>query len=184
MGRPVQTPEQQAIAAARYMDSEERRRRIVEGRQKRRTFAALGKELGISEQRVVQIYRQSLARSPVLGFDDYRYEQYQALDALIGELWELARDTKVLPKDRVQAYAEIRGCLERQSKLMGLDAPSRSVVITLDVVESAIAALEAEESGLSRELQAGPAGILEGTAVEEDPPGAGRPPDQDEPLPV
>ncbi len=170
-----------AALAAKELREETRRQAIVDARNKRIPWREIAAEHGISIERAAQIYRAALARTPVLGVDDYRFEQLELIDASIHALLQLGRDPAVHPRDRVNAWREIREFLERQAKLLGLDAPTRSMVITVDYLDAEIARLESE-LGIAGRVQAGALALPAGAGAGADPAGGAGTPGVGDPV--
>jgi hypothetical protein len=109
------------------------------------TFAEIGKQLGITGQRAGQLYRQALAQIPRLAVDEHRVEELELVDLAIRRLMAIAVAVgeSTTPRTRVEAWTSIRGWAERKAKLIGLDAPSKHEVISLDAIDAEIAKLQA-----------------------------------------
>lgn len=146
--------------ATTSIDAAERRAEVVKLRRQRLTFDAIGKQLGITAQRAFQIYRAALAAVPAQQVDEHRAEELGLIDDAIRDLLDIALDHD-RPRTAVEAWGQIRGWAERKAKLLGLDAPTRHEVVTLDVIDAEIARLTAElgksESGESETGEAGAA---------------------------
>lgn len=70
--------------------------------------------------------------------EEVRALELARLDGLMVTLWPMARRGDLAAVDRVLKV------MERRSKLLGLDAPQRHEMVTLDAVEAEIRRLEAE----------------------------------------
>lgn len=123
-----------------------REARIFELREQRVSFANIGKELGITRQRVTQIYNAARDRIPASRLADLRAESTELIDEAIRDLLDIARDKSISPRTRVEAWNSIRGFDESLRKLYGADAPMRKeiTVLTDDVIDSAIKKLTEE----------------------------------------
>ena len=123
-----------------------RRARIIEMRRKRMTFAEIARQEGISDSMVHKLYRQALAEIPAYQIDEHRAEELELIDTAINRLLAIAEDGDVSPRTRVEAWSAIRGWAERKAKLLGLDAPLRTEIVTLTEIDAEIRRLEAELS--------------------------------------
>ncbi len=137
----------------------QRREQVVRLRQARMTFAAIGAQLGITGQHAGVLYREALAQVPRLAVEEHRVEELELVDLAIQRLMVIAVEKATPPKVRVDAWTAIRGWSERKAKLLGLDAPTRHEVITLDFIDAEIAKLESALAGRDQaEQAAAPAG--------------------------
>lgn len=123
----------------------ERLAQVVALRRRRLTQDEIARRMGISQQRVSQLYRQALAEIPASQIEEHRAEELMLIDDAIADLMPIARDHD-RPRSAVEAWNAIRGWAERKARLLGLDAPTRNAieVITSDMVDAEIARLEAE----------------------------------------
>lgn len=109
--------------------------------------------------------RRALAAVVRFAGDEMRLMEAQSLEELEAQAWRTLRSQKVMVSNGRVVYDEtgepvvddryvletldrILKIKERRAKLLGLDAPTRAEVITIDSIESEIAKLE-------RELEAG-----------------------------
>lgn len=152
--------------AEQKLDAVERAARIVEMRRRRMSYTEIGAYENISPQRVGQIYRKALADIPVNAVEEHRAEETELIDMAINRLLVLANDGDVYPKDRVEAWNSIRGWAERKAKLLGLDAPTKHEVVTIDAVDREIARLtgELEAAELAERAEVAEAVAAEGTS--------------------
>lgn len=121
-----------------------KRARVLELRRQRWTFVDIAKELGISHQRAAQLYRSALAEFPVAELEEHRAEEQVLIDDAISNLMVIAKNPKAGPRAQIEAWNAIRGWAERKAKLLGLDAPERREVISIDQIDREIARLTAE----------------------------------------
>lgn len=123
---------------------------VVTLRRQRLTQADIAVRLGISQQRVSQLYAQALAEIPAAQLHEHRAEELTLIDDAIADLMPIARDHGQA-RPAIEAWNAIRGWADRKARLLGLDAPAqtRVEVITEDVVEAEIARLEAEQAEAS-----------------------------------
>ena len=118
---------------------------VVALRRQRLTQDEIGRRLGISQQRVSQLYRQALAEVPAFHVEEHRAEEMVLIDDAIADLMPIARDHE-RPRSAVEAWNAIRGWAERKARLLGLDAPAqqRVTVITEDMIDAEIERLNAQ----------------------------------------
>jgi hypothetical protein len=124
----------------------ERRAQVVRMRSARLSFAEIGRRLDITAQRAGVIYRQALMDVPKANVDEHRAEELEFIDLATNRLLTIAMDSAVTPRTRVEAWSAIRGWAERKAKLLGLDAPTKHEVLTIDGIEAEIRRLELELS--------------------------------------
>lgn len=121
---------------------------VVELRRARVSFAQIGKQLkpAVSAQRAHQIYEAALLRNPLTAtqVDEYRVEALELADLAVRQLMTLAVAAATTVEERIKAWVAIRGWEEHKAKTTGSYAPVRTEVITIDVIDRHIAALEAE----------------------------------------
>jgi hypothetical protein len=123
------------------MAAAERRAQVVELKRLKLSFAEIGRQLGITGQAAGRLYREALAQVPRMAVEEHRVEELELIDTAIHQLMKIATDATVTPRTKVEAWTSIRGWTERKSKLLGLDAPSRHEVISLDAIDAEIAEL-------------------------------------------
>lgn len=138
---------------ARVVHSQKNKARVVELRMQRMHFEDIGKALDppVSKARAWQIYQQALAEIPAVHVEEHRAEQLLLIDAAINNLLPVAQGIgmdgrPVANRDRIEAWNTIGKFLEREAKMMGIDAPSQ-LSITVDSVQ-------AEIDRLMKELEA------------------------------
>ena len=120
-----------------------RRARILELRRQRWTWPEIGRDVGISPQRAFQLYQKALVEIPTPHLEEHRAEELVLIDDAINNLIGIAKDAKVTPHARIEAWNSVRGWAERKAKLLGLDAPDRVEVITIDQIDRELARLAA-----------------------------------------
>lgn len=125
------------------MPAAERRAQVVQLKRTKLSFAEIGRRLGITGQRAGQLYREALAQVPRMAVEEHRVEELELYDTAIHQLMRIAtsQDQTVTPRTKVEAWTAIRGFAERKAKLLGLDAPSKHEVISLDAIDAEIAEL-------------------------------------------
>jgi hypothetical protein len=112
--------------------------------------------------RVVAAIKRAMGEMARFAGDEMRLMELRSLDELEWVAWQALRKTHVVvSQGRVVLHDEtgepveddrfiletidrILKCKERRAKLMGLDAPQRREVITIDSIEQEIAKLETE----------------------------------------
>lgn len=124
-------------------DKMERLAQVVAMRRQRLTQDEIARRLGISQQRVSQLYSEALAMFPAQQVEEHRAEELMLIDDAIADLLPLARDHD-RPRTAVEAWNSIRGWAERKAKLLGLDAPDRHEFITIDAIDRELIQLRAE----------------------------------------
>lgn len=128
------------------MTAAQREALIVDRRADRVSFRTIAAEVGLSHQRVYQIWSAAARKLPVARLEEHRREETELADQMICELLSIARNVQAGARTRVEAYSAIRGWSERKAKLLGLDAPNQQkvTILTEDVVDRAIAELTAQ----------------------------------------
>jgi hypothetical protein len=147
------TTSQRSVATA------ERREQVVQLKRTKLSFAEIGRRLGISGQRAGQLYKEALAQIPWMAVEEHRLEALELYDTAIHQLMKIAMATTTAPKIKVDAWVAIKGYEDRRAKLLGTDAPARHEVITLDLIDAEIRALE---SALAHGDQTGEAAAASG----------------------
>lgn len=137
------------------LERSKREARIFELRAQRVSFSKIGEELGITRQRVEQIFQAARDRIPAARLADMRAEEAELADEGIADLLKIARDASVSPRTRVEAWQAIRAFSESKRKLFGVDAPQRKeiTVLTDDVIDSAIKKLTEEMEALDAQAE-------------------------------
>jgi hypothetical protein len=127
------------------------------------TIESIGVHLGLGSdpRRVAAAIKRALGHMFRFATDEHRAMELQSYDELEAVLWVelrrhhmlvdrgtvvVGRDGNVLNDDRftLETVDRIMRIKERRARLLGLDAPHRSEVITVDTIDSEIARLEAE----------------------------------------
>lgn len=119
----------------------ERRAQVVQFKRTKLSFAEIGRRLGITGQRAGQLYREALAQIPRMAVEEHRVEELELYDTAIHQLMKIATASDTAPRTKVEAWTSIRGYAERKAKLLGLDAPAKLEVISLDAIDAEIAEL-------------------------------------------
>lgn len=126
------------------------------------TFNEVAARFGVTSQRIRQIWARGLKRLPAADLEQHRENHIQLTRTAIRELLVEARNPNNSPRTRVESWSTIRGYLEREARVLGIDRPTRKeiTVITESDVDSAIQQLSAElelsQARLDRQQIAGP----------------------------
>lgn len=138
------------MGRARRMTAAERAAQqatVVQYRSARMSFAAIGQRLTppVTGQRAHQIYEAALADHPstAIQVDEHRLEALELADVAIRQLMSIGASADSL-RTRVEAWSSVRAWEEHRAKITGVYAPTRREVLTIDVIDAQIAALEAE----------------------------------------
>jgi hypothetical protein len=139
-----------ASVAARVR-AQERRAQVLRLRLAGVPFDQIGQQLDppVTRQRAHQLYRDALAQIVREPAEEVVKADLERLDML----WR-ALIARALAGSARHAEVGIR-VLERRAKMLGLDAPTRTEVLTLDAIDAEIRQLEAE---LARRAAGGAAG--------------------------
>jgi hypothetical protein len=105
---------------------------IAERRAQRVPFHEIARELGISRQRVQQIWNTTLDRIPAAHLDQHREEERELADDAIRDLLRRIHDPNTSTNSAVRAWEVACKWAERKSRLLGLDAPVRREVEITD----------------------------------------------------
>jgi hypothetical protein len=130
-------------------------RQIVQMRRAHLGQDQIAAKLGISQQRVSQLYRQALAEIPAQDIEEHRTEELRLIDDAIRGLLRIIHNPGTTPRTAVEAWNSVRGWADRKARLLGLDAPSRSrvEVITEADIDTEWARLQAENNQIEAELR-------------------------------
>lgn len=120
------------------------------------TFPEIGKMLGVTPQRAHQLYHRALQQLPAPGVNQHRASQQELIRTGMRELLIIARRPNGSDRTKVEAWSGIGKLMEREAKLLGLDAPMRKeiTVLTEDAVDNAMRKLAEEHNALAAEAQA------------------------------
>lgn len=129
---------------------------ILQRRRDHVSFTVIGEELGVSMQRVHQIFQKAMARVPQQQINDLRREGSELADRAISDLLSIAENPRVSPRTRCEAWACIRSWAESLRKLHGVDAPVRReiTVVSAETVDNAIAELTRDMAAMDAEAKA------------------------------
>jgi hypothetical protein len=118
--------------------------RIVELRRQHFSWWDIAADTGLSMSDAHALHADELRRRPVRSIDEHRAEALELSDTVTRELLKIAEDDKVAPRTRLDAWLEIRGWSEHRTRVLGSDAPTRQVIVSVDKVDEETARLEAE----------------------------------------
>ncbi len=103
------------------------------------SFEQIGRQLGgITPQRAHQLYKQALNRVVRQPNQEIIDLEVARLDQLLVAMWPKAMGGSGWAVDRCL------GIMKRRAELLGLDAPTRHEVMTIDAIDAEIRQLEAE----------------------------------------
>jgi len=104
------------------------------------SYQAIADQMAVTKATAYNRCQRALAAIPAEAVDEFRRIEGQRLDLLL----EVAME-KALSGDKGSLFAidRVLAIQERRARLMGLDAPIKTEVITLDYIQQEIARLEA-----------------------------------------
>jgi hypothetical protein len=104
------------------------------------SYQAIADQMSVTKATAYNRCQRALAAIPDEAVDEFRRLEGQRLDLLL----EKAMD-KALSEEKSSMFAidRVLAIMDRRAKLMGLDAPVRTEVITLDYIQAEIQRLEA-----------------------------------------
>jgi len=104
------------------------------------SYQAIADQMGVTKATAYNRCQRALAAIPAEAVDEFRRLEGQRLDLLLEQAME-----KALSGDKGSLFAmdRVLAIMDRRAKLMGLDAPVRTEVITLDYIQAEIQRLEA-----------------------------------------
>jgi hypothetical protein len=104
------------------------------------SYQAIADQMSVTKATAYNRCQRALAAIPAEAVDEFRRLEGQRLDLLL----EKAMD-KALSEEKSSMFAidRVLAIMDRRAKLMGLDAPVRTEVITLDYIQAEIQRLEA-----------------------------------------
>lgn len=105
------------------------------------TYQRIADHVGVTKATAYNRVQRALSAIPAEAVDEFRRLEMERLDTILA----IAMD-KALSNDKGALFAidRVLAIQERRAKLMGLDAPVKTQVITLDYIEAEIMRLEAE----------------------------------------
>jgi len=102
------------------------------------TYQQIADTMGCSKPTAFARVKRALAAIPAEAVDEYRRLEGERLDNLLAIATHQA-----MTKKSLFAIDRCLAIMDRRAKLLGLDAPIRTEVITLDYIQQEIARLEA-----------------------------------------
>ena len=105
------------------------------------TYQQIADQMGCTKQAASDRCKRALAAIPAEAVDEYRRIEGERLDTLLKIAMNRVVDDG---KGALFAIDRVLAIMDRRAKLLGLDAPTKTQVITLDYIESEIMRLEAE----------------------------------------
>lgn len=120
--------------------------KVVQLRRARTPWDQIAKQIERTPARAHQIYQEALTANPLTAIqvDEHRVEETELIDLAVRQLMLTATKQGTTDRNRIDAWRVVIGASERKSKLLGLDAPTRHEVVTLDALDAQIQQLEAE----------------------------------------
>jgi hypothetical protein len=104
------------------------------------SYQAIADQMGVTKATAYNRCQRALAAIPAEAVDEFRRLEGQRLDLLLEKAMEKALSEE---KGALFAIDRVLAIMDRRAKLMGLDAPVRTEVITLDYIQAEIQRLEA-----------------------------------------
>ena len=104
------------------------------------SYQAIADQMGVTKATAYNRCQRALAAIPAEAVDEFRRLEGQRLDLLLEKAMEKALSEE---KSSMFAIDRVLAIMDRRAKLMGLDAPVRTEVITLDFIQAEIQRLEA-----------------------------------------
>jgi len=104
------------------------------------SYQAIADQIGTTKATAYNRCQRALAAIPAEAVDEFRRIEGQRLDLLLEIAMEKALSGE---KSALFAVDRVLAIMDRRAKLMGLDAPVRTEVITLDYIQAEIQRLEA-----------------------------------------
>jgi len=116
------------------------------------SYQAIADHMGCSKPTAYARCQRALAAIPAEAVDEYRRIEGQRLDLLLEVAMEKALSNE---KGSLFAIDRVLAIQERRARLLGLDAPVKTEVITLDYIQSEIQRLEATLGDIDADDSAG-----------------------------
>ena len=104
------------------------------------SYQAIADQMGVTKATAYNRCQRALAAIPAEAVYEFRRLEGQRLDLLLEKAMDKALSGE---KSALFAIDRVLSIMDRRAKLMGLDAPIRTEVITLDYIQQEIARLEA-----------------------------------------
>lgn len=132
---------------ARSIAALERRRTALELRKRGFAYSEIADHLGVTRQAVHQMVKKGIAEildETRESAEEVRTLELERLDRMFMRLYKEAMPSHPDAIVNHKAIETMLKIMDRRSKLMGLDAPSKHEVMTIDQLDAQIAALETE----------------------------------------
>jgi predicted DNA-binding protein (UPF0251 family) len=105
------------------------------------TYQRIADHMGCSKQTAHARVQRALAAIPAEAVDEFRRLEMERLDLVLNVAMDKAMSAD---KGALFAVDRVIAIMDRRAKLMGLDAPQKHEVLTLDTVTAEIQRLEAQ----------------------------------------
>lgn len=117
------------------------------------TYPQIAAEKRCAVSTAFEAVQRAIADVPAEAVTQLRQIESDRLNAIIADLWPIARNSDIDAAQRIAAYREIRQASESLRRMFGLDAPTKQTItiISEDVVDAEIRRLEDEMA--AREAQ-------------------------------
>jgi len=105
------------------------------------TYQKIADSLGVTKATAYNRVQRALAAIPAEAVDEYRRLETERLDSLL----EMALEKALDPNNKSSLFAVDRtlAIMDRRAKLLGLDAPVKTEIVTMDYMDKEIQRLEA-----------------------------------------
>ena len=101
------------------------------------TYQQIADNMGCSKPTAFERVKRALAAIPAEAAEEYRRLENDRLDTL-----QAIAMHEAVTKKSMQAIDRVLHIMDRRAKLLGLDAPTRTEIITLDAIDAEIRKLE------------------------------------------
>lgn len=110
----------------------EREAQVIELKAARVPERKIAEQLGISQQRVSQIFTKAIDRIPVKRLDHYREEERQLADAAVESLLGIIADPTTTTTNKIKSWEAVVKVMERKARLLGLDSATKREIEIYD----------------------------------------------------
>jgi len=135
--------------AAREYDDAQRLAQIIEWRRHARSYRWIAEQLGISHQRVWELYQEALAAIKVPAVEALRQEAMERYEGLMAELRDLASIEAMKDAPDVNALRLLLDSIAKNQegirKLFGLDAPAKVEATVQQQIRYVVEGVDPEE---------------------------------------
>jgi hypothetical protein len=116
------------------------------------SYQKIADNLGVSKTAAYKRVQRALAAIPFEAVEEYRRIEVSRLDQVL----EVAMEKALNPDNKAAMFAidRVLTIMDRRAKLLGLDAPTKNISITMDALDMEIARLSAELGVNGHELTA------------------------------